>query len=83
MTEEDLIDLGFQRVDIFDQDSQNGYDYYFYEKELCDHLVLHSTDSVDVKNDKWFLECHDIPAVKIENREHFIQFLEIMNLITC
>ena len=83
MTEEELIDLGFQQVFVPDTDSQNGYDYYFYQKELCDNLVLHSTDSIDVENNKWFLECHDIPAIKIERKDHFIHFLEIMDLITC
>ena len=83
MTEEELIDLGFQKVDILDEDSQNGFDYYFYEKELCDNLVLHSNDSIDIRDNFWYLECHDIPAIRIKSKDHFIQFLEIMDLITC
>lgn len=83
MTEEELIDLGFEQVAVLNEESQNGYDYYFYQKELCDNLVLHSTDSIDVVNNNWYLTSHDIPAIRIESKEHFMQFLEIMDLITC
>lgn len=83
MTEQELIDLGFERVDILDEESQNGYDYYFYQKEICDQIALHSTDNTDVKNDSWELNCFEIPAICIKTKEHFLQFLEIMDLITC
>ena len=83
MTEKELIDLGFERVDILDEESQNGYDYYFYQKEICDQIALHSTDNTDVKNDSWELNCFEIPAIRIKTKEHFLQFLEIMDLITC
>ena len=53
MTEQEIIELGFEKVDILHNESQNGYNYYFYQKELCDEIVLHSTDSIDVKNDSW------------------------------
>ena len=83
MTEEELIDLGFQKVDILDNDSQNGYDYYYYHKELCSGILLHSTDSLDVKDDNWSLKSFDIPALNITDRIHYEQFLEIIGNITC
>jgi hypothetical protein len=83
MTEQEIIELGFEKVDILHNESQNGYNYYFYQKELCDQIVLHSTDSIDVKNDSWEINCFEIPSIRIRNKEHFLQFLEIMDLITC
>jgi len=83
MKENDLIELGFIKVDILDKDSQNGYDYYFYEKELCDSLELYSTDSRDVIDDEWTILCFEIPAIRIKSKDHFMQFLDIMDLITC
>jgi hypothetical protein len=83
MTEEDLIDLGFEQVTISNAESDNGYDYYFYQKELCENVVLHSTDSIDVRNNNWSLLCYEIPAIKIETKEHYEQFLEILNTIMC
>jgi hypothetical protein len=83
MTEEQLIDFGFEKVTISHAESDNGYDYYYYQKELCSGVELHSTDSVDVKDNYWVLKSFDIPALEIRNPEHYLQFLEIMNNITC
>ncbi len=83
MTEEELIDLGFDQVHIADADSQNGYDYYFYQKEVCDNIVLYTTDSIDVKDNSWAVRCWDIPAIRITTKEHFMQFVEMINNITC
>lgn len=83
MTEQELINLDFQRVDILDVESQNGYDYYYYHKELCSGVLLHSTDSTDVKDDTWSLKSFEIPALNITERVHYDQFLEIMGNITC
>jgi hypothetical protein len=83
MTEEDLIELGFEKVLIQDDESQNGYDYYYYNKELCDNIVLYSTDSIDVKDNDWTIKCWDIPAIRINTKEHYFQFLEVISNITC
>lgn len=83
MTEEDLIDLGFEKMDIDNSDSQNGYDYYYYQKELCENIVLHSTDSIDAENNEWELMCWEIPAIRIKTKEHYMQFVEILNVIVC
>jgi len=83
MSEQELIDLGFEKVDILDHDSQNGYDYYYYHKELCSGLLLHSTDNIDVIDNQWSLKSFDIPALNIKEKVHYDQFLEIMDNITC
>jgi hypothetical protein len=83
MTEEQLLEFGFERIDILDDDSQNGFDYYYYHKDLCSGVSLHSTDSIDVKDDDWSLKSFDIPALNIKETMHYHQFLEIMNNITC
>jgi hypothetical protein len=83
MTEQELIDLDFEKVEITDHDSQNGYDYYYYQKELCSGVELHSTDNIDVEDDYWVLKSFDIPAIEIRSMEHYKQFLEVMNNIIC
>jgi hypothetical protein len=83
MTEQELIDLDFQKVEITDTESQNGYDYYYYHKELCSGVLLHSTDNIDVVGDVWSLKSFEIPALNITERAHYDQFLEIMGNITC
>lgn len=83
MTEKDLIDLGFERTDIPDSESQNGYNYYFYSKQYCDDITLFSTDSIDVKDDVWKLSCYEIPAIEIVEKPHYEQFIEILDNIIC
>lgn len=82
MTEEELISLDFEKVDILDEDSQNGFDFYFYQKEICPGISLNSTDSIDVKNNDWSLGSHEIPALKIKDKISYQKFFEIIKSIT-
>jgi hypothetical protein len=34
MTEQELIDLDFQKVMVLNEESDNGYDYYYFRKEI-------------------------------------------------
>jgi hypothetical protein len=80
MTEQDLIDLGFTKVDINDSESQNGYDYHYYNLEVFDNLTLSSVDSDEVKDDQWFIYNLDWPLnFRITDKEQVIQFLEILH----
>jgi hypothetical protein len=83
MTEENLIELGFEKINVYNVESQNGYDYYYYQKELCPDVVLHSTDNLDVKDNNWELLCWDIPAIKIVTTQTYMEFVEVLNNIIC
>ena len=83
MTENELVDLGFEKVEITNDESQNGYNYYYYQKELCSGVLLHSTDNIDVVDDKWSLKSFEIPALNITEKVHYEHFLEIIGNITC
>jgi hypothetical protein len=83
MTEQELIELGFEKVSVTDDESQNGYDYHYYHKEVCDNIVLHSVDSAEVKDDDWYLRCWEIPAIRIHSKLHYADFLEVLSNITC
>jgi len=83
MTEADLVELGFEVITVTNKESQNGYDYYFYQKELCADLVLYSTDSIDVKDNNWTLTCWEVPAIKIRDVAHYKEFVEILKTIVC
>ena len=79
MTEEEIIDLGFEKVDILHDESQNGYDYYYYHKEVVPNLALHSTDSDDVQNNHWQLKCFEISSVQISTSEEYLRFVNAIN----
>jgi hypothetical protein len=69
MTEEDLINLGFQKVDVPDSESQNGYDYYYYKLQLMDDLVLVSSDSDTVRKNTWEVKNFDWLGARIRDRQ--------------
>jgi len=40
MTEKELIDLDFEKVMVMDEESDNGYDYYYFRKQIGGSLYL-------------------------------------------
>jgi len=83
MSEEEILTLGFEKTYVNDNESQNGYDYYYYQKEMCSGIILHSTDNVDVEDDQWTLKAFEIPAIEIKSKDHYLHFLEVMKNIIC
>lgn len=83
MTEQGLINEGFEKVIITNDESQNGFDYYYYQKEVCESIVLYSTDSIDVIDNNWQLRIFDVSAILISELEHYKQFIELMSNIVC
>jgi hypothetical protein len=83
MTEAELVELGFSVMTITNKESQNGYDYYFYQKDLCDDLVLYSEDSIDIKDNDWALKCFGIPSIRIKTMDHYLNFIDVLNNIIC
>lgn len=64
MTENDLTSLGFNKIEIKDLQSQNGYDYFYYTLDIFDNLTLCSVDSDRVTNNDWYV-------TNLEWPEHF------------
>jgi hypothetical protein len=80
MTENDLIDLGFNKVEVKDSESQNGYNYYYFVFEVFNNLTLNSIDSDRVEKDNWYVYNLEWPdQFRINDKEHFIQFLQTVN----
>jgi hypothetical protein len=80
MKENDLIDLGFNKVEVTNSESQNGYDYYYYTFEVFDNLTLISVDSDSVENEEWYVYNLDWPdEFRMHSKEHVIHFLESVN----
>jgi hypothetical protein len=61
MTEQQLIDLGFNKVEVKDSESQNGYDYFFYTLDVFNNLALMSVDSDMVQDENWYVYNMDWP----------------------
>lgn len=53
MTEQELIEFGFDKVEVLDNESQNGYDYYYYILDLLPGLSLISSASDESLDSEW------------------------------
>ena len=72
MTEQDLIDLGFNKIIVTDEESNNGYDYYYYYLNLMEGLNLDSTDSDHSTTHTWEVRNYEWPTVKSISKESII-----------
>jgi len=81
MTENELIEQGFQKEIVFDLDSNNGYDYYYYILELCEGFSLVSKANDEIKNDDWAVTSFDLPVLEIKTEETLINFLNVMRTV--
>ena len=72
MTEQELIDLGFTKTIITDEESNNGYDYYYYSLDLMEGLSLNSNDSDHTTTHGWEVHNYDWSTVKNISKESII-----------
>jgi hypothetical protein len=76
MTENDLTNLGFNKVEVRDLESQNGYDYFYYTFDVFENLTLISVDSDRVENEDWYVYNLDWPdQFKLQTKDQVLQFL--------
>ena len=76
MTENELTDLGFNKVEVNDLESQNGYDYYYYTLDIFNNLTLISVDNDRVENEDWYVYNLDWPdQFKLQTKDQVLQFL--------
>lgn len=76
MKEQDLIYLGFKKVD----DSADGEPFYYYEYNLGDTCLI-TLANVDVKNDKWIVESNDYLQVKFEKLNDLKIYISLLQSI--
>ena len=77
MTESDLTNLGFNKVEVNDLESQNGYDYFYYTLEIFDNLTLCSVDSDRVQDGNWYVMNLDWPDnFRLQSPQELLSFLQ-------
>lgn len=58
--EHELIEEGFERVDVLASESGNEKDYYHYQLVLNDDFTLISDASDEITNNQWNVYCYEI-----------------------
>lgn len=79
MTEKEIQDLGFTRVDDRLEDSDPTFHYYVYELAHGLELISNGSDDIGV-NDEWYVEFFDTyPPIRITDVE---EVKVLINVIT-
>ena len=76
MTEQELIDLGFERIEVLDDESQNGYDYYYYTLDIMPGLGLMSSANDESQNG-WHVYNYDWNTGVSLTKETILHLLQI------
>jgi hypothetical protein len=74
MTEQELIETGFTRVDVPVEESGNKNDYYYYTLAVCEGFELISDESDNRPTSNWKVYCYEmnISIKKIEDVETIV-----------
>ena len=73
MTEKELELLGFEKQIVTNDESQNGYDFYFYSYKIADGLTFISCANDEVELDdfaieNWYVEIEETnPQIKFDS----------------
>ena len=82
MTENDLINAGFKRVDVLIEDSGNDEDYYYYLLDVTEGITLVSDSPAENNGEDWTVDSFEIEALCIKTPEQLFNFLETMKICT-
>lgn len=63
MTEQELIEEGFERVEVPTVDSGDKSDYYYYKLDLNPSFTLISNANDEVYNKAWKVRCFEVDIV--------------------
>jgi len=75
--EDDLIQLGFERVDVSEQESgDKAFHYYTYD--IGNGVISLITQSNDeVKDNNWHVEVFDDTSIRFETIEDITKFIQV------
>ena len=78
MTEQELIELGFERVDVSEQES-GGKAFYYYTYDIGNGTIsLISQSNDEVENSNWHVEVFDDTHIRFETVEDLTKFITVV-----
>ena len=81
MKEQDLIDLGFERVNVSPEEAgdENGFHYYTYDFSDSRGLSLISNSNDEAEKEKqWSVEIFDYDNILFTDAEKVLEFINII-----
>jgi hypothetical protein len=79
MTEQDLIELGFERNDITAEESGYQNDWYYYTYDFVNNLSLISCDNEEAQIKGWYIEVFEAETIRFYTAEDVKKLIDIIN----
>ena len=77
MKEQDLIDLGFEKI-IADPNDWEGLEWHYYLYEFTHGFSLISNDSDNLRDEQWYVEFFVYDTIEIFSKEDVQTLIEII-----
>ena len=81
MTEQDLIDLGFERTDVSEVES-GGDTFHYYTLDFSKGFSLITPANTDIKRDDWHVEVFETPEINFVEKKDVKQLIDIIKCNT-
>ena len=81
MSEQEILTLGFEKTYVNDDESQNGYDYYYYQIELMKGLVLYTSASDEIGTDEEWAVYMSEPDCELWNYKLVKELIDVFSKI--
>ena len=80
MKEQDLIDLGFERVDVTAEESGYATDWYYYTMDFGTHrgISLISCDNSEGIDKGWYVDILEDESISFNKYEDVLDFITII-----
>ena len=78
MKEQDLISLGFERVDVSEEESGDEVFYYYTMDFGNGSLSLISPAHNEIVNDKWYVDIFEDESIKFTNYQDLSTLIRII-----
>ena len=79
MTEQELIDLEFEKITVTNEESQNGYDYCYYSKTLLSGFTINGITLGKTLNG-WIVYSND-PDFTIKDVKTLKELIDVFSKI--
>jgi hypothetical protein len=77
ITEQDLIDLGFEKKSETVESSGSENDWHYYTLDIAD-MCLISNDNEDAEKDDWLVYIFDDVGIVFRNTEDLAQLVQLL-----
>ena len=78
MTEQDLIVLGFKRIDVTKEESGYPDDWYYYIYYFRSGFGLISSDNEEAEKDGWCVEFFDVNDIRFTNIRELAKLMTLI-----